>query len=175
MKRHPWGKVPAITLADGFTLYESRAICKYLATQYNFPLLPSQSDVQATALFDEAQCAETIYFAEPAGRIAFERFAKRFIGLPADDAIVSDALRGVENFFDVAERLLHQNDYMAGSKFTLVDIYYIPLIQRLSACGYGDIIASREAVSAWWHRCVNRPAIQRMWAADNKDVPAARR
>ena len=172
-KRHPWGKIPVITSAEGFTLYESRAICKYIATKYSFPLLPPDSDVEAAALFDQAQCVEMLYFAEPAGRIAFEKFAKRFMGLPPDDAVVSDALRSVEMFFDVAERLLHDKDYMAGNDFTLVDIYYIPLIQRLFACGYGDIIASREAVSAWWDRCVNRPAIQRMLAADKEVTVAA--
>ncbi|KAB8076981.1 glutathione S-transferase [Aspergillus leporis] len=173
--RHPWGKIPVITSAEGFTLYESRAICKYLAAKYSFPLLPPDSDVEAAALFDQAQCVEMLYFAEPAGRIAFEKFAKRFMGLSPDDAVVSDALRSVEMFFDVAERLLHHKDYMAGNDFTLVDIYYIPLIQRLFACGYGDIIVSREAVSAWWDRCVNRPAIQRMLAADKEAAVAASR
>ena len=114
-----------------------------------------------------------LYFAEPAGRIAFEKFAKRFMGLPSDEAVVSDALRSVETFFDVAEQFLHHKDYMAGNDFTLVDIYYIPLIQRLFACGHGDIIVSREAVSAWWDRCVNRPAIQRMLAADKEAAIAA--
>ena len=114
-----------------------------------------------------------LYFAEPAGRIAFEKFAKKFMGLPPDDAVVADAVRSVEMFFDVAEHLLHHKDYMAGNDFTLVDIYYIPLIQRLFACGYGDIIASREAVSAWWDRCVNRPAIQRALAADKEAAGAA--
>ncbi|KAG9235490.1 putative glutathione-S-transferase theta, GST [Amylocarpus encephaloides] len=175
LKRHPWGKIPVITSSDGFTLYESRAICKYLATKYSFPLLPPDSDVEAAALFDQAQCVEMLYFAEPAGRIAFEKFAKRFMVLPPDDAVVSDALRLVEMFFDVAERLLHHKDYMAGNDFTLVDIYYLPLIQRLFACGYGDIIVSREAVSAWWDRCVNRPAIQRMLAADKEAAVAASR
>jgi glutathione S-transferase len=114
-----------------------------------------------------------LYFAEPAGRIAFEKFAKRFMGLHPDDAVVSNSLRSVEMFFDIAERLLHHKDYMAGNDFTLVDIYYIPLIQRLFTCGYGDIIDSREAVSAWWDRCVNRPAIQRMLAADKEAAVAA--
>lgn len=97
------------------------------------------------------------------------------MGLPPDEAVVSDALRSVQMFFDVAERLLHQKDYMAGNDFTLIDIYYIPLIQRLFACGYGDIIVSREAVSAWWDRCVNRPAIQRMLVADKEAAVAASR
>jgi glutathione S-transferase len=116
-----------------------------------------------------------LYFADPAGRIAFEKFAKKFMGLPPNEDVVSDALRSVEMFFDVAERLLQQKDYMAGNDFTLVDIYYIPLIQRLFACGYGDIIVSRKAVSAWWDRCVNRPAIQEVLAADKEAAAAASR
>lgn len=175
MNRHPWGKIPVITFPDGFTLYESRAICKYLARKYSFPLLPPDSDVEATAQFDQAQSEEMLYFAEPAGRIAFEKFAKKFMGLPPNEAVVSDALRSVEAFFDVAERLLQHKDYMAGNDFTLTDIYYIPLIQRLFACGYGDIIVSRKAVSAWWDRVMNRPAIQSMLAADKEAAAAAGR
>lgn len=169
-KRHPWGKVPALTTADGFTLYESRAICKYLATKFSFPLLPPSSDIEATALFDQAQSVEILYFSEPAGRISFEKIAKRFMGLASDEAAVSNALRSLEEFFDIQERLLQDRDYMAGDEFTLVDIYYIPLIQRLFACGYGDIIVSREAVNAWWERCVHRPTVQKMSAADREAV-----
>ena len=69
MQRHPWGKVPAVTFPNGFTLYESRAICNHLARKYNFSLVPAESDVEATALFDQAQCVEMLYFAEPAACI----------------------------------------------------------------------------------------------------------
>ncbi|KAL8787257.1 MAG: hypothetical protein Q9195_007867 [Heterodermia aff. obscurata] len=168
IKRHPWGKIPSVTFPDGFTLYESRAICKFLARKFSFPLLPPDSNIEAVALFDQAQSTEMLYFGEPAGTIGFEKFAKKFMGLSPNDAVVADALRSVEMFFDVAERLLQQNDYMAGKDFTLTDIYYIPLIQRLFVCGYGDVILSRKAVSAWWGRCVNRPAIQKMLAADKE-------
>ncbi|GJD02929.1 glutathione S-transferase [Colletotrichum higginsianum] len=174
LKRHPWGKVPVVTFPDGFTLYESRAIGKYLAKKYSFPLLPSDSDAEAAALFDQAQSVETLYFADPAGRIGYEKFVKKFIGLPADEAVVSAALRSVEAFFDVAERALQHSDYMAGKDFTLVDINYIPLVQRLVACGYGDVILGRKAVQAWWDRVVNRPAIQQLLAADKETMTAAR-
>ncbi|KAJ4265999.1 hypothetical protein NW762_003972 [Fusarium torreyae] len=170
MQRHPWGKVPSVSFPNGFALYESRAICNYLAKKYSFPLLPSSSDIEAIALFDQALSEEMNYFAEPAGRIAFEKFAKKFIGIPPNEAVVTDALKSVEAFFDVAERLLQQKDYMARDSFTLADIYYIPLIQRLFVCGYGDIITSRKAVSAWWDRIINRPAIQKMLAADKEDA-----
>ena len=173
MARHPWGKVPALTFPDGFALHESRAIAKYLARKYSFPLLPAEADAEAAAQFDQAQSVEMQYFAEPAGKVAFEKFAKKFMGLPADEAVVASALKSVETFFDVAEGSLSDRDYMAGNYFTLVDIYYIPLIQRLFASGYGDVVTSRTAVNAWWERCITRPAIQGLLAADRAAAAAA--
>ncbi|KAM0720744.1 hypothetical protein Q7P37_004881 [Cladosporium fusiforme] len=168
MSRHPWGKVPAITFQDGFTLYESRAICKYLAKKYSFPLLPRESDTEAVGLFDQAQITEMLYFAEPAGKIGFEKFVKRILNLPVDDAAVLEAEKMLKTFFDVAERLLQHQAYMAGNDFSLVDIYYIPMIQRLLVCGYEDLILSREAVKEWWTRCIDRPAVRGMMDADTK-------
>jgi glutathione S-transferase len=166
--------VPVITYPGGFILHESRPICEYLARKHSLPLLPLSSDHEATALFQQAQSVETQYFAQPAGQITFEKFVKKFMGLPANESVVSEALKSVEDFFDVAERLLERDDYMAGDKFTLVDIYYIPLIQRLFVCGYEDIVGKRKAVSNWWARCVERPAIQKMFAADREEAAALR-
>ena len=118
---------------------------------------------------------ELQYFNEPAGKIGFEKFAKRFMGLPADEAVVATALKSVEAFFDVAERVLQRKDYMAGQEFTLVDIFYIPMVSRLFASGYGDLILSRKAVSAWWDRVVNRPAVSKLLAADREAMAAAAR
>ncbi|KAF0319215.1 hypothetical protein GQ607_013608 [Colletotrichum asianum] len=155
--------------------YESRVICKYLAKKYCFPLLPPDSDMEATALFEQAQSEEMSYFADSAGKIAFEKFVKhKFMGLPPDETIVSGATQSIEAFFGVAERSLQRRDYMSGEDFTLVDIYYVPLIQRLFVCGYADLILSRKAVSAWWNRVVNRPAIQQVLAADKEAATAAR-
>ncbi|KAF2025601.1 glutathione S-transferase domain-containing protein [Setomelanomma holmii] len=175
VNRHPWGKIPVLTFPNDFNLYESRAICKYLARKYAFPLLPRDDDIEAMALFDQAESIETQYFAGPAGSIAFERFAKMFMGLPPNETVVSEALRSVEAFFDVVERSLQENEYMAGKHFTLADIYYIPLIQRLFACGYGEAIISRKALSGWWYRCIGRPAIKALLAADQEAAGAARK
>ncbi|EFQ32253.1 uncharacterized protein GLRG_07397 [Colletotrichum graminicola M1.001] len=62
---------------------------------------------------------------------------------------------------------------MAGNDFTLIDIYYIPLIQRLFAGGYGDIVLGRKAVAACWDRVVGRPAIKKLLAADQEAAAAA--
>lgn len=166
VKRHPWGRVPAVVFPKGFTLHESRVVSAYLARKYDFPLVPSATDFEATAQFEQAQAIETTYFAEPAGRLAFEKFIKKRLQLPPNDAAVTEALKSLEVFFDVAEQTLQRQEYMAGNDFSLVDIFYIPLVQRLFVVGHGDLISSHKAVSSWWGRCTSRPAISQMLEGD---------
>lgn len=174
MKRHPWGKVPAVVFEDGFTLYESRPICQYIARMYKLPLIPTDSDARAVALFEQAAGVEANYFNPPAGRISFEKLAKaKFLGLPADEQVVAAAVKELDGFFGIVEGLLQDKEYMAGDNFSLVDIYYIPLVRRLFLFGFSDMITGRQNVAAWWERCVSRPAIKKLIDEDTAAAAAA--
>lgn len=165
--------MPSIAFPDGFALYESRAICRYLARKYGIPLLPPADDLEATARFERAAQEEMLYFAEPAGRISFEGVVKPVRGLPVDEAAVAAAVAALEPVFDVAERALRDRHYMAGDTCTLVDLDYVPFVQRFFVAGCGHLVTSRPAVKAWWERVVNRPAIAKMLAADAEARAAA--
>lgn len=161
LRRHPWGKIPAITTSDGFTLYESRAICKYLAAKYNYPLLPPLSDLIARAVFDQAESAEASYFSPSAGAISFEKFAKPLMGLTADEEVVAQERQKLQEYFNIIDEILTRQEYLAGNDYSLVDIYHIPLVERLFACGDGDLISERGNVNAWWQRCLSRLAVKK--------------
>jgi glutathione S-transferase len=161
LRRHPWGKIPVITTGDGFTLYESRAICKFLAAKYNFPLLPPLSDLVARAVFDQAESAEVSYFSPSAGAISFEKFAKPLMGLTTDQAVVARERKKLQEYFDIINEILARQGYLAGNDYSLVDIYHIPVVERLFACGDGDLIRERANVNAWWQRCLSRPAVKK--------------
>lgn len=163
LARNPFGKIPVAVFQDGFTLYESRAICKYLARKHAPHLLPSGQDAEEEARFEQALAVESSYFNTPAAVISFESFAKpRFLGLPTDESAVAVAVKQLEVFFDIADGLLERNSYMAGDEFSLADVFYIPLVQRLFDCGYSGLVDERKAVAAWWQRCVERPGVRGM-------------
>ena len=78
----PFGQIPYID-DDGFKLFESRAICRYLAIKYGGigKLIPDPSDVQKTALFDQAASIEVTNFDPPASGLGFEIIVKRCVFL----------------------------------------------------------------------------------------------
>src|ERR1700735_2670538 len=93
-------------MPDGFTLYESRAISKFLAAQFGLPYVPSPSDLKARALFDQAEGVEVSHFSPSADMISYERFAKPVMGLETDEKRVGEARGRLEAHFDVLERIL---------------------------------------------------------------------
>ncbi len=74
----PFGQIPYID-DDGFVLFESRAICRCVALKYGGigRLIPDPTDIQKTALFEQAASIEESNFHPGAYGLASENYFKK--------------------------------------------------------------------------------------------------
>ncbi|KAJ7928344.1 glutathione S-transferase [Mycena leptocephala] len=154
---HPFGQVPLID-DDGFILYESRAICRYLAEKYadqGTPLLPK--GLKERALFEQAASIEFANFIPAVMKPAMEVMGKRRRGLEPDPAIVAEGLAELAAKLDVYEVILGKHKYLAGDELTLADLFHI-IAAALQDAGVDFMAGRGPNVTRWWNELVSRPA-----------------
>jgi len=160
-EKQPFGVIPVLIDEDGFKIYESRAICRYLELKYKgkgTELIPSK-DASSQGLFEQAASIETSYFDPYASPIVFERAFKKMKGLgEPDEARVASLKENLNAKLDVYEKILAKQPYLAGQEFTLADLFHLPYGSWLVKLGEGAFFESRPNVKRWWNTITSRPS-----------------
>jgi glutathione S-transferase len=155
LARHPFGVVPVLE-DDGFVLYESRAILRYLDAKLEGPSLTPKS-LQDRARMEQWISVEQSYFSPPAMKAILEVFFAPMKGTSPDPDVIARGKADAAKALDVLERELVGKEFVVGD-FSLADITYAPYLQYLFDTKAGDIIAERPNVSAWASRVLERPS-----------------
>jgi len=156
LARHPFGVVPVLE-DDGFVLYESRAILRYLNAK-NGGLAPT--DPRELGVMEQWISVEQSYFSPPAMKAILEIFFSPMKGTTPDQDVVAKGKADAAKALDVLERALVGKEFIAG-KFSIAEITYAPYLQYLFDTGLGDIVKERPNVAAWWSRISERPSWQK--------------
>ncbi|KAI0342897.1 glutathione S-transferase [Trametopsis cervina] len=163
LEKHPFGQMPYID-DDGFILYETRAICRYIAMKYRAQgpaLLPDPNDLQATALFEQAASVEQNDFDPYALGYAYEKLAKPYHGLPVDQKVLDTMLGKLDERLNGYERILAKHKYLAGDEYTLADLFHLPWGTAFTDRFQFDYFTNEEKrpnIARWWKDISSRPA-----------------
>lgn len=152
----PFGVVPALD-DDGFVLYESRAICRYLDGRLEGTSL-TPADAKARALMEQWISVEASYFTPQAMKIIMNLMFYPMMGKEPDMAAVEAARVETGKVLDIAARTLEKQEYLAPGGFSIADISWMPYVGYLFGAKSGDLITDRPAVAAWWERISTRPS-----------------
>jgi glutathione S-transferase len=92
ISRHPFGRVPVLE-HDGFMLYETQAILRYLDRMLPAPPL-TPADLKAAARMDQAMNVNDWYLFQGAGSvIGFHRVVgPRLMGMKPDESAIAAAM-----------------------------------------------------------------------------------
>jgi len=157
--KHPFGRMPVL-IDDGFQLYESRAISRYLAIKYQGTknstiLLPT--DLQKAALVEQFISVEASYYHQHVDKLIGEVVFSKFHNRASDPEVVKKEREDIGKTLDVYEKLLEGRDYIAG-EFSLADIFHLANSHYAVTNGHSDLWndPKRPNVARWWKNVTER-------------------
>jgi len=161
LARHPFGRVPVLE-HDGFSLYETQAILRYLDRVLPTPAL-TPADPKRAARMDQVMNINDWYLFHGVGNvIVFHRVVgPRVMGLKPDEAAIEAAMPKARAVFRELARLLGQQSYFAGDAMSLADLLVAPGIDFFTQTPEWKVLGAPHAnIVAWLARMEARPSLK---------------
>jgi glutathione S-transferase len=162
LSRQPFGRMPAID-HDGFALYETQAILRYIAETFSGePLIPDH--VQGRARMNQLMGINDCYFFPKVSAVlVWERMMKpRVTGQPSDEAAIESAKPMAETCVRAIEHLMAGHPYLAGDRLSLADLHLVPQLHYFSMTPEGTkILGQHKPVAQWLERMKQRPSMKK--------------
>ena len=161
LARHPFGRVPAFE-HDGFALYETQAILRYLDRVLPQPAL-TPADPKRAARMDQVMNINDWYLFHGVGNvIVFHRvIAPQLMGLKPDEAAIEAAMPKARTVFAELARLLGEQAFFAGDALSLADLMVAPAVAFFTATPeWAELGLPHANLAAWLKRMEARPSLQ---------------
>lgn len=162
----PAGKVPAITMADGFHLSESSVICDFIEETYPAtPLYPKAAEERAVVR--QIMKMAELYFELPSRRL----IPYAFSGTAAPDAVKAEVRQVLNRGVAALSHLSQFSPWIAGDQFTMADIYVYYVNTIVSSFGSSqlewDVLAEIPGMKEW-NDAMSQSAIAQSIEADRQ-------
>ncbi|CCE01893.1 glutathione S-transferase N-terminal domain-containing protein [Bradyrhizobium sp. STM 3809] len=161
VQRHPFGRVPALE-HDGFTLYETQAILRYLDRVRPEPALTPADPRQAARMDQVMNISDWYLFQGVCNVIIFQRIVgPQFFDTACDEAAIARAMPQARTVIAELSRLLGDQPFMAGDRLSLADLQAGPQASFLSLTPeWTELTAAHPKLVAWVERLEARPSFQ---------------
>lgn len=156
---NPAGTLPALIDGDR-AIYESLAICEYLAARHGSDLLVAPDEAEwpefrQWVLYGEATLQVPMSARARVGRIR-DQTPEMQAGL---DAVRADIRHSLRMRLELLEHRLDGRDFLVAGRMTLADISVGYPLFGIGKSGQGSLLGPRSA--AYSQRLLSRPAFQR--------------
>jgi glutathione S-transferase len=159
LKRQPFGQMPALE-DEGFTLYETHAMCRYIDARAGNRLMPSE--LRSRALVDQWMSIESANFSSHAMKFVYHYL----LHATQDESTLAHAAAGLDKAALVLARELETKPYIAGENFTLADVCYMPYFEYVLMTPAQKDLAKYPSVLGWWAKVRDRPSWRRVSGRD---------
>ncbi|RUX29295.1 glutathione S-transferase family protein [Mesorhizobium sp. M7A.F.Ca.US.011.01.1.1] len=163
-EHHPFGRIPAFE-HDGFRLFETSAIARYVEEAFDGPTL-QPADARGRARMGQIIGMLDAYGYRPmVWDVAVERLEKE----APDEALIASGLRQAETVLGVLTSLKAPGPWLLGDQLTLADLHAAPIIAYFLNVAEGQGLLARFAdIQDWYARIAARPSFVRTEQARDK-------
>lgn len=156
---HPFGRVPTL-VHDGFVLYETGAISRYIDRAFPGPKLQPE-EAHALARMDQIIAVVDSYGYWPLVRQVFShRVFRTATGQPVDEAEVARGLASSAKVLAALEALASPQAFLVGPELSLADLHLGAMITYFTAAPEGAAMLDRHPrLAGWWRRLQARPSL----------------
>ncbi|MER9825065.1 glutathione S-transferase family protein [Mesorhizobium sp. M0115] len=151
-EHQPFGRIPAFE-HDGFRLYETGAIARYIDEAFDGPALqpvearPRSRMNQITGLLDAYAYRAMVW------DVAVERLEKT----PPDEAVIANGLRQARTALQALSSLKAEGPWLLGTELTLADLHAAPIIGYFVKVAEGrKLLAEFADIQDWYVRIAAR-------------------
>jgi glutathione S-transferase len=155
---HPFGRVPTL-VHDGFVLYETGAITRYIDRAFPGPALQPATP-RALARMDQLIAIIDSYGYWPMVRQVFShRVFRTAAGRPVDEAEIAQGLAGAAKVLAALEALASE-PFLAGPDLSLADLHVGAMIAYFALAPEGAaLLVKYPRLAAWWGKLRQRASV----------------
>lgn len=159
LKLHPFGRVPTL-VHDGFALYETGAITRYIDRSFPGPSL-QPGDARTLARMDQIISIVDSYAYWPMVRQVFSHAVFRpRAGRPGDASEVKAGLDAAPKVLAALEALTVDAPFLTGTALSLADLHLSAMIAYFVLAPEGRALVQQQPrLGAWWARLAERPSM----------------
>ena len=159
LKRHPFGRIPAFE-HDGFILYETQAILRYIDDILPEPPFEPSDPKQAARMNQIVGINDWYLFPKVCAVVVFQRIVGPvLLGLPTDETAIAEALPMGRTCIAALDELLAGQPFLAGERLSLADLHLAPQLDFLAATPEGAGLLQGTGLAQWLERMTVRPSM----------------
>ncbi len=159
LRRHPFARIPAFE-HDGFRLYETGAITRYVDEAFAGPALMPEGPQDRARANQIIGILDSYAYRTWVWDIFVERVHIPAAGGASDEAKIAAALPKAETCLAAIEELMRPGTFFLGDTPSLADLHAAPMIACFRRAPEGErLLAGHRRWQTWWEQMSRRPSV----------------
>jgi glutathione S-transferase len=159
LKLQPFGMVPVL-VHDGFTLYETGAIARYVDEAFKGPKLQPSDKKEAARMNQILSIIDAHGYGPIMTEIVTLRAKEALLRQEIDIADLRKAAQPARQCLTVIEGLTGDGAFLVGGSLSLADLQLAPIISYFARTPEGKrILGDLPKLTGWWQKISARPSM----------------